>query len=137
MELTKTTNDLLLKLGFSGIDKSLSISLFEYGVLYSEELECAIFYDSTSNRIDGLTHTFISKQEIIKAAEDMPHSFFSWVGIKRKKYLQTLKYVQAIRDVNAYTGEFTASYNLNRYMSTITDILLNLSKQFPEKIKTL
>lgn len=97
---------------FYGIDKSIDISILEYGVLVSKEPdrnnEYLIVYgvDNDGNKYQSFASIFMSEQEINSKIEEpwfSKNSFFSHNDINEEEWLQ-LDVASKMTDMLSYYG---------------------------------
>jgi hypothetical protein len=69
------------RLGFQGLDVNPRTSIFEYGGMYSRQLQSAMLCDPNS-KDPGVSFQRITTGEVIRAARDAGSGFLSFTGRK-------------------------------------------------------
>lgn len=121
MKTTKLSQ--LQNSGYYGIDASIDISLFEYGLLVKpENNEFHVFYAVGSNtgmEYDTFDCGWITYQEINELANDLSDTdsrsnFFTYTGIDKDTWINDNNWVIKLYDLLSYFGYqniFGDSYN--------------------------
>jgi len=124
--------------GFTdGVDASIDISLFEYGLLRKPDDGTTIFYGGDIYDADGppdqfafSTLTFDDVYETVR--DDMEIGFFDMIGITKKELLGNLdndSLALTIQDINSYNGWYRPEY-----YPLSADGIIRMYPRIPEKI---
>ena len=133
MELKSSQVEFFDKYGFIGVDASLEISLFEYGMLYSEKIGVLLipsmtvenrdtdveYADSEKiiNSKDGalikFDFTFVKKADVIEKLKDLGKGFYSYIDQEKDACIKSVEegkiihLVIPIHNIETYCSGFT------------------------------
>lgn len=113
--------------GFSGTDASIHESVLEYGFIYNENTETAIFgnywiYDH-ENMSFGITK--ISKSDILEAFQEQKEGILSFCGKSESEFFSSSLQNQ-IDDIEAYSTTFMVGLSMPWSWKDLKDYADNL-----------
>lgn len=130
--------------GYEGVDADLDISLFDYGMLYSEKQETLILHGYKDEYYDNDDISFIvmglDRRTIEEALSDMDEGFYHTVGISKDEYFHYLdgNIVNVVYDINHYNSAFIKdggfNYSAEELYNLITNSSVNESREVSEDI---
>jgi len=120
--------EILEKKDFIGVDASLEISLFEYGIVYRKKDGLSIRYQN-----DVYDYNFIENEELLEIINDIEQGFFDWLGIEKEEYIQWFNTCNnkshCIRDIFQYCDRLYDHFNLVDPGNDILRIIYTLNKE--------
>ena len=134
LELSQEQLDLLVKLGFEGVDVNLDTSLLEYGILYSEKWELVIYgyiIDETDAPPPRFIIEQIDKKDIKSALEDMDKGFYKWVGSTPEEYKNEPYLPYVIQDINSYNSALRSNTHISgwEYLDEMFETLRKITNE--------
>lgn len=104
----------LESIGFTGLDRCLEESLFEYGFIAREtnevnELQIIYYFGTHFSKTDVFGYLYVNKSDILEAFEQCKEGLLSFTGLSESEWLET-GMIQQYHDISSYQSWFDTNY---------------------------